>query len=144
MKPRAFLIAGVLASGLACRAQGEDFVYLRKTTMSDFMPRYEVLASRPSSLNDKIIRVPLKDVEGLEKLKTKEGTFPNHYVSRTSPSVLPERYGVHVLQPGVSYMQSIGGGAGAPLYVKPKATPAPEAGKWQPRGTMLNRPAYRR
>ena len=142
MNARAFLIVTLCAGALAGVARGEDCVYLRNTTGSKIAPRYEVLSNKPLFPNADVIRVPAKDVAGLEKLTANDGARPNYYVARTSPSVLPDRYEVRILQPGVSYLQSVGGGGGAAPVAK--ATPAPAPGKWQPRGTMLDRPAYRR
>lgn len=136
MKVPALLTLAMLACAMPWPARGEDFVYLRQTGSAS-MPRYEVLTHRPLAPRDDVIQVPAKDVANLDK------AAGNYYVVRTSASGVPARYAVRVLPPGVSYMQSIGGGYGGG-NASPKATPPPAPGSWQPRGTALDKPAERR
>lgn len=141
MKARvSLLIFAGLALALVADTRADDYVYLRTTTTSTTFPRYEVLTYRPSFLNDDIIRVPAKDVRGLEQLGTDKRDLPNHYVAPVPFSGSCPRFEVHRLQPGVSYMQSIGGGGGFPLAreiaaSRPAALPVARASTPRPQST---------
>ncbi len=120
----------------AVTAGAEDVVYLRRISGDNAaQPRYVVTRRPPVARND-VISVPAKDVEGLAKVTAEDSSS---YIVRTSPSVLPGRYAVRQFTPGVSYMQSMGGGS---PYVAPRS-PTPKPGQWQPKGTSLDQPAQR-
>lgn len=123
------IVAGCLWVSAVC-AHGEEFVYLRKTTNGTHFPRYEVLNYRPSFLSSDVIRVPAKDVRGVDQLGTNTRELPNHYVAPVPFSGRCPQFEVHRLQPGVSYLQSIGGGGSSPL-AREMATPKAAGQKMQ-------------
>lgn len=130
MKTHALLLFAGPLWLLVGGARADEFVYLRKTTTSTQFPRYEVMNFRPSVPSENIIKVPAKDVKGLDQLATGKRDLPNHYVAPVPFSGRWPQFEVHRLEPGVSYMQSIGGGGGVPLareLAPRQAAPSPVA-----------------
>lgn len=116
MKAAFILCLAQLVSGFSPAALAglcDDYVYLRRVgSERQSPPRFELLKDRPLFMPEDVVRVCARDVEGLERHRAEARSVGTTYVVRTSPSVLPDRYEVRTLPPGVSYMQSIGAGGG--------------------------------
>lgn len=122
VKPR--LLITTLLLPLAT-AHSEETVYL-KPVGSRIFNRYELLSSRPLFPDKDVISVPACRVEGLQQVTALEKSGNTIYVVPRWPGSQPPRFEIYPLPPGVSYMQSIGGGVGrGGGYSSVSQTPAP-------------------